>query len=523
MNNIIKPRKRRGLSSIIGALFFIILMIATFTALLTAFSYQNDLINTQKKLSDRQTAIAREDFSLSGNISSTKLFLTVRNEGTDTVNIKDLWVIEKNTSEKLAIPYKINFTNATIAVATSKNVTNGQITLDPTDQYTIKVVSELGTMKTLDIPDMTIAVGPPGKDGADGSPGDPSSLLILNEDLLNKPGIFLTTPSPFGNSPNNDKALWGATIANPTDQTMEVGKIVFTVSSPRASSADQIFSVGGSSPPSGDNCGPSPTTILPNPNTNAIWRCTTENQLVWTNTTSAGALIPARSAKSFFTSISPGSLQSAGDVDGFLIAASVFTNMGQFGKTAYMSSFRNVEGVIANVYLSDTIGSTGTDHMFGDFTMSSGGTRDVYINLADFEQHADSGAGGLSTNYIKSGAQVIVNVPRNFTVTTTPATIVSNSPGFSSVVFYNDTKNDSVQIQATTNVDIGNLPKSGSISPAEARTLKFTIRAPELSSDKLYVMYTLGRGNYIPVISTSPAIDADIGPLAEILIRVEVP
>jgi len=48
----LKSRKRRGLSSIVGALFFIVLLIAAFTALLAAFSYQNDLIDSQTKTSE---------------------------------------------------------------------------------------------------------------------------------------------------------------------------------------------------------------------------------------------------------------------------------------------------------------------------------------------------------------------------------------------------------------------------------------------------------------------------------------
>jgi hypothetical protein len=569
MDKIKLKSKRRGLASIVGILFFIVLMVGAFTALLAAFSFQNDLIDTQKTVADQEVAKARENFFVISDIDTDKLYVTIKNQGTNPVEIANLWVIEKNTLDKLATQYDVGYGSSAVPIATSKNITSNTITLDPAFDYSVKVVSRLGTIVSVDVPDNTTPPGPQGEQGPaglhcwdtdedgifdyipgpssgppaeedvndndlagiedcaggpagpPGPPGDPGASLVLNDDLLNKPGIFLTFPSPFGNSPDNKNALWGAMIANPTDQIMEISKIVFTVSSPRASSADQIFAVGGSSPPSGDNCGPNPTSILPNPNTNAIWRCVTENQLVWIDTTTSGAQIPPRSAKSFFTSISPGSLQSAGDVEGFLIVASVSTNMGQFGKTGYVAAFRNTEGVIANVYLSDMIGSVATDHMFGDFTISPLGTKDVYINLADFETQSSGGASPVSTNWIKSGAKVIVNVPRNFTVTTSPATILSDSPGFSSVVFVNDTSNDSVQIQGTTNVDIGNLPVSGGESPAEARTLKFTIRAPDQTKDKLYVMYTLAKGNYSPDLAVG--VDADIGPVAEILIKVDVP
>ena len=46
------PRKRRGLSSVVGALFFTVLMIAGFSVLSLALDAQTDIVTTQRIVSD---------------------------------------------------------------------------------------------------------------------------------------------------------------------------------------------------------------------------------------------------------------------------------------------------------------------------------------------------------------------------------------------------------------------------------------------------------------------------------------
>lgn len=45
---------RRGISSIVGALIFTVLMIAGFSALSVAMDLQTDIVNTQRVLSDAE-------------------------------------------------------------------------------------------------------------------------------------------------------------------------------------------------------------------------------------------------------------------------------------------------------------------------------------------------------------------------------------------------------------------------------------------------------------------------------------
>ena len=113
----LKSRSRRGLSSVVGTLFFLVLMVGAFTALLAAFSYQNSLIDTQKSVADLQIAkssenfVAHSDFSGSctdvpPTLATSCLDVTIDNKGTGTVEILKIWVIESDDADGDGIKYE---------------------------------------------------------------------------------------------------------------------------------------------------------------------------------------------------------------------------------------------------------------------------------------------------------------------------------------------------------------------------------------------------------------------------------
>jgi len=56
------PKKRRGLSSVIGALLFVVLMVATFSVLGIALNTQTDIVSTARDVSDIDLKKQQEDF-----------------------------------------------------------------------------------------------------------------------------------------------------------------------------------------------------------------------------------------------------------------------------------------------------------------------------------------------------------------------------------------------------------------------------------------------------------------------------
>ena len=562
-----KPRKRRGLSSIVGALFFIILMVGTFTTLLAAFSYQNSLIDTQNKLAQQEVARASEKFFVTANeTAGSKLFVTVKNQGTNPVEIANLWVIEKDTPEKKATLYPLSFVNSTIPVSFSKNVTDGSITLSPSNHYTVKLVSRLGSIVTSDVPDTTIPPGPAGASGAQGqacwdlnSNGAPDMVLsppvviggityttedrdgsgavnildcqgtgagppgpagqacwdlnndgvgtltnpdedknndglvnvtdcagnaedvtVLFEDLLNRPEIFMIFPSPFGLASTSTTGTWGVTIANPNTRDMTVNKIVITTLLPLEASGRTVF------PPNG---------VFGN------W-VSQGNQLTWQATP---VTITSKSATSFLVSVPQASPGITANENGIPVFASVLTTYGQFGKTSYLSSMikpsGSIEAPVVNVYRSDVKDST--TNVKSTFNIPSNQPFTTFVTISE-------NATSSPLAYVKSGTQLIVNLPKQFTnisadgqgvFTITP--IVQNNVGYTQVI---------ATLNAGQNV--------GDAGHPNARSFSITATAPDLTGQtdpKLYVMYILGDGK---ATYSGAATDWQIGPLDEVIVKV---
>lgn len=521
-------------------------MVATFTALLAAFSYQNDLIDSQTILTNLEVTKTQERFYVIADFDvNDELLVTVRNAGTNPVEIADLWVIEKDTITKMADKYTPTFQDSIVPVGTSKEITPDEILpLDPDNVlYTVKVVSRLGTIVTVDVPDSTIppgpqgedgdpglncwdlnengifdfvtsppgdpndedinddnqpgiedcAGGPPGPEGPPGPPGNPGQGIVIELGLLNRPEIFMIFPSPFGKTTEGQTGAWGAIVANPSENTMSVDKIVITTLPASTQSGQKVFP---------DSC------------TIGSWTCA-GNQMIW-KTPVGGTTIPAKSAKSFIVNVEPSESNNA-DLHGVPVFASVLTNYGQFGKTSYLSSMISPSGSnqapIVNVYASDSIDST-TDIKGDKIDLTSNTQFTTHITISETST-------GVNTSYLKSGSNLIINVPKKFT----GVSAVSDTAGVFTINV-NPNPDGSNQIIATLNENIGD----GAVGHANARSLLLTATAPDITEDvdpgdsKLYVMYTLGDGK-VNYETGSPAVNTewDIGPLDEIILVVTLP
>jgi len=584
MNIKLKSRKRRGLSSIVGALFFIVLLVAAFTALLAAFSYQNDLIDTQSKMTDLEVAKAHEKFFVTADMDTLNnmLFVTVKNQGKNPIEIANLWVVEKgddyeaNQYDLNSVP-PLNFNDVVIPIGTTKDITRDVIELFPPTEYTVKVVSRLGTVVTLDVPDSTIPQGPPGDQGlscwdADndgfldpsedvypppsgdglgtaldcqgqsggppglacwdldgdtitdpeediyapfgvwdaldckGPPGAPGEEIVLDPRFLQKPEIFLVFPSSHGivaSGASSDpyQGLWGTIIANPTDVDMYVSKIVITAMSPRANSQDNII--------------PAPCTFTAVTLPTTAWGCYSQNQITWKNTVGLGTLVAPRTYQMFYMTVKPGQLGSS-PMEAIPITASVFTSMGQFGKTGYAASMLPVTAPIVNVYATDTlVESQAVQSNHIDIVPKDMATTDPSLTLTfalaelNAEYHAIN-----NRNYINAGSRLIINVPKVFDVVEP----ITSFAGFVDPVVVDDYPDGSHQIIATL---INNL---GDSSNKEAKIIRFDVTLdptaiPDITKPKLYIFPVLANGDATYGSASSP-VTYEIGPMQEYVVRV---
>ncbi|MCE9653479.1 MAG: hypothetical protein K8Q89_10595, partial [Nitrosarchaeum sp.] len=431
-----KSSSRRGISSIVGALIFTILMIAGFSSMSLALDSQTDIVNTQRVVSDLELKKQQEQFGITAFTDSNNILnVLVDNNGQNPVEILRVWIINKTLATQPVTPFDIHPDDTFVPTRFKSNVLSNQLLHMTPDTYDIKVISALGTVKITEMtvgsnsssglrsemmanpPDVIIGqnvtvamvvtntglstihnVTPeppivipslavlasssstpasvdlnPGasvmfswdytisgnsdddvsfSSYASGTDEDSSVVIsntvsdvsrlrlptdgstdingtngqsdpnIINEDLLARPKLFLTIPSPQGDS--NSKALWGINVANPVNAPMKVSKLSITAFAPGANNNDKIFDA---------NC--VADNIFPTGANH--WTCPSENVIMWQDFVNP-ITIPPNSTEQFLVKILPGTIAGQNILESIVVQASVFTTVGSFGKSGYQTT-----------------------------------------------------------------------------------------------------------------------------------------------------------------------------------------
>ncbi len=591
--NCFQPQNRRGLSSVVGALFFTVLMISGFSVLGLALDAQEDIVITQRVISDIEIKKQQEEFGVLASIDENDfLSVSIQNQGQNPVEISSVWITNKTLSDQPAKRYAINYADAFVSSGSTTNVLDSQTLQLIPDAYGIKVISTLGSIKTVELdtnsctssiglraelitdpPDVimgqnvTVAmivtntiggtiynvhpgelttggsgtvteislnspsmvnlipgesvmfswdtrVDPAGTSGQDvvfsaqalgkviktddaytcivsdtsiirdpADSGD-TTVIVLTQDLLSRPEIFMIIPSPMGDgSAVADKALWGSNIVNPTGQDMYVNKFVVSLLSPRSNNNDIMFGTSGTHVCAAEAVPPTPDK----------WSCPEPNQLMWEDLSNPIKISPY-SVFPFMALVHPDRLASGGDeLSAVIVHGNVWTTVGQFGKAGYGTSFDNAGTSIASVFLSKDVNSVNKNDMLSNQTgIDSGSLVTFNVTLADLE------SGG---HYIDDTSRLIINVPKGWLVDFDSITDVDFE-----IVSYEEFSDTSTQIIGDLRTDL----VSGGAS------IQFKAEAPTVSNPQMYVMYLLADGS-------ADNGDFTIGPLQEAVLQVIPP
>lgn len=555
------------MSTIVGTLFFAVLMVAGFSVLSLALDAQTDIVTTQRIVSDIEIKKQQEQFGILASTDENDILnISIINQGQNLVEISSIWITNKTLSDQPATRYNVNYADTFIPSGFTTNVLSTQSLKIIPDTYDIKVVSSLGTIEAVELevtlggsssnslravlitdpPDVVLgqnvtivmfvtntgqliikdvtpstpSVNPPGAvvasslpnlSSVDLMPGESilfswdytingaidtnvdfssfatgldvnsnfvqsnvamdSSILrgdvtgntvppiVLTQDLLSRPEMFMIIPGPFGDGP--EKAIWGINVVNPTGQDMYVSKVVLTLLSPRANSLDRIFSSSSGS----EYC--DPETIAPTPEK---WSCPENNELVWKDLDNP-VKIPPYSVFSFLAKVHADRLSGSTDtIEAIIVNGNVFSTFGEFAKSGFSTSMDNGGNSYVNVYLSDVPHSTNSADIKVNLTTGSGLVQQFNVVVADFE------IGGTE---IDASSKLVINMPKGWTIDSDSIT------GFGNFVWnYNSFSDTSSQIIANFT---SNLTDGG-------RTIQFDATAPTVSSERMYVMYILADG-----------------------------
>ncbi len=154
--------KRRGISTIIGGIIFIVLLTAGFSTFFVAMDVQSDTVNAQRTISDSIIEKTQEQFSVGVAtgpcVNQCPLGIQVKNEGPNPVQISNIWIVNKSLPNQPAKNIPINYSDAFIPSGYGISILENQVLkmdapLAPPapDVYDIKVVSAIGTIKQTEL------------------------------------------------------------------------------------------------------------------------------------------------------------------------------------------------------------------------------------------------------------------------------------------------------------------------------------------------------------------------------------
>jgi|APSaa5957512535_1039671.scaffolds.fasta_scaffold03715_11 hypothetical protein len=562
-----QPKNRRGISTVVGALFFTVLMVAGFSVMSLALDAQTDIVTTQRVISDIELKKQQERFGISVSTdASNYLDISVTNLGQNPIGISSFWIINKTLADAPATRYEIDYDKSFVTGngAPSQILTSQTLSMIP-DIYDIKVVSMLGTIEIIELdvsaggsssnslrsvmitdpPDVILGqnvtigmvvtntgelpitnvspllptVNPPGavtgtsgpnlssvdlipgesyfflwdytingaadvevdfsnyatgidlnnnlvqsniasdtsvlREDASGDTGE-TELIVLTQDLLAKPELFIVMPAPFGET--GQQGVWGINVVNPVEKDLEVSKIVITATSTRYTGGDEIFTDNNN-----NACEAEHIDIT----LGGTWSCPMPNQLMW-KSLSNPVSVPGLSNVPFLALVEPGFIGSSGDfLETVPVDVSVYTTLGQFGKSGYGTSYNEGATTLPNVYLTDIPGSTSNANIFSSVdNISSGSVIKLNATLTDFDNNP--------AHVIQAtDSRLIINIPRDWT---SPSII--NAPGFTM---------DPIETFADGSSQIVGVLNSNIATTADTQTIEFQVTAPTVTSTQLLV------------------------------------
>jgi archaellum component FlaF (FlaF/FlaG flagellin family) len=143
--------RKRGISTIVGGIIFLVLLTAGFSTFFVAMDVQSDTVNAQRAVSDSIIEKTQEDFEIkvtSDDFDNYKLAIQVKNEGPNPVQISNIWIINKSEANEPATSQDVNYDDAFIIPGDETQILEKTPIKMKHGEHDIKVVSVLGTIVT---------------------------------------------------------------------------------------------------------------------------------------------------------------------------------------------------------------------------------------------------------------------------------------------------------------------------------------------------------------------------------------
>ncbi|QLH09015.1 hypothetical protein [Candidatus Nitrosotenuis sp. DW1] len=140
---------KRAVSTVVGSVFFLVLMTTGLSVSYLVIETQSDMIQAQQTIADGEIKKIQEKFYTSASTGDgNRLALYVKNDGSNTLEIDNVWIVNETDSTHAAKKYEISYSDAVLAPGYGADVLQNTPLFMSPGTYNIKVVSSLGTIKT---------------------------------------------------------------------------------------------------------------------------------------------------------------------------------------------------------------------------------------------------------------------------------------------------------------------------------------------------------------------------------------
>ena len=161
--------ERRAISTIVGGILFISLMITGMVALISFMAVEDDLLSAGRVALDREIEIINHDFEIKSVCTDSLnnlLFIEINNLGSQHLEMADVVITNKTISSKPATVYDVKYSDAFVPFSSTGSILKDQPLTMTAGTYGIKVVSTLGVMQNFNGTDGFIVyqVADPGGD-----------------------------------------------------------------------------------------------------------------------------------------------------------------------------------------------------------------------------------------------------------------------------------------------------------------------------------------------------------------------
>ncbi len=150
-SNHSKPNKKRGISTIVGGMIFLVLLTSGFSTFFIAMDMQYDTIDAQLSVSNLIIDKTKEKFTIAASIdknNNNRLGIQLKNLGSNPVHVGNIWIIN-NSGNFPAKKYEAEYSDSIIPAGYGVDILENKPLFMTPDYYDIKVVSILGTIEKL--------------------------------------------------------------------------------------------------------------------------------------------------------------------------------------------------------------------------------------------------------------------------------------------------------------------------------------------------------------------------------------